>query len=199
MAGLSLLSLAKSAFRLRPWLASGNLGFEMFPFPMVLSGKVIWCARGTEFHCASLLKLKKVIIIQWFIWAPTFLLRVFNDCGWSCLCNQPPKNPWAMSLKESCWVKTLHTCYCILLMENIGSLQMDFSRHHLICLFLLLVSLVLSFFSWLFLVVFIMSPPNDNSVYFLTIFISHIYFSCHIILISSSRKMLSSIVDFRKL
>ena len=28
------------------------LGFEMFPVPAVLSGKVIWFVRGTQFHCA---------------------------------------------------------------------------------------------------------------------------------------------------
>lgn len=55
LVGLGLLSLKGPAYRVVPWLASGKFGFEMSP--LVPSGKVIWCANGTEFHCASLPRL----------------------------------------------------------------------------------------------------------------------------------------------
>ena len=61
MAGLSLISFKGfvSDLDLDWHLESSEtfLGFEMFPVPAVLSGKVIWFVRGTEFHCARLPKL----------------------------------------------------------------------------------------------------------------------------------------------
>lgn len=129
-------------------------------------------------------------------WVPTYLLWVFNDCGWSWW-QRVPVWPAAEKILEL-WVSE-HAHYCISLLENVASLQINFSSCHLMCLFLSLVSLVLSFFSWFCPVVPTMSSPNDNSVYFFTILISHIYFSCHITLIRSPKTMLSNIIDFRKL
>lgn len=117
-------------------------------------------------------------------WAPTFLQGIFSDCDWLCWHSVPvgpaPQNPWTVRLEEFWQVKTLHTLLHFM-GDNPGILQMNFFRYHLLCLFLLLVSLDLSFFSWLFLVVWIISPPNDNPLYFFfTIFISHVYYFCHI-------------------
>lgn len=47
LVGLGLLSLKGPAYRVVPWLVSGKFGFELSP--LVPSGKVMWCANGTEF------------------------------------------------------------------------------------------------------------------------------------------------------
>lgn len=91
MEGLSLLTLKESACRVGPWLASGNSGFEMFP--VMLSGKIIWCVKHTEFHCASLPRLffffNHVIYGEHPLPFWEFLMIVSDFDGREYLCDQP--------------------------------------------------------------------------------------------------------------
>lgn len=76
MAGLSLVSFKGfvSGLDLDWHLESSEtfLGFEMFRVPAVLSGKVIWFVKGTEFHCARLPKLLLKKQSMWFVMSTCF-------------------------------------------------------------------------------------------------------------------------------
>lgn len=100
IAGLNLLSLEGFACRVGLSLAViWELDFGMFP--VVLSNKVIWCTKGTEFHCANLPRLKKNVIYSEHSLPSGIFLKIASEyVGRQCLCDQSLQNLWSRSLKR---------------------------------------------------------------------------------------------------